>query len=124
MNNMLREHLDIFVVAYLDDVLVYSKTFEEHRRHVWIVLEIFKQNNVKLAPHKAEWCKKEVEFLGVMVGADGVRMSEDKVKAVLEWPTPTSVKEVQAFIGFANFYRRFIENFSRVALPLTEKTKN
>jgi len=79
---------------------------------------------VKLAPHKAEWCKKEVEFLGVMVGADGVRMSKNKVKAVLEWPTPTSVKEVQAFISFANFYRRFIKNFSRVALPLTEKTKN
>ena len=60
----------------------------------------------------------------MMVGADRVRMSEDKVKAVLEWPTPTSVKEVQAFIGFANFYKRFIENFSRVALPLMEKTKN
>src|SRR5450432_541213 len=84
INNMLQEHLDIFVVAYLDDVLIYSKTFKEHRRHIWIVLEIFKKNSVKLALHKAEWCKREVEFLGVMVRADRVRMSEDKVKAVLE----------------------------------------
>jgi hypothetical protein len=59
-----------------------------------------------------------------MVEANRVRISKDKVKAVLEWPTPTSVKEVQAFIGFANFYRRFIKNFSRVALLLMEKTKN
>jgi len=65
-----------------------------------------------------------VEFLGVIVRANGVHMLEDKVKAVLEWPTSISVKEVQAFIGFANFYKRFIENFLRVALLLTEKTKN
>jgi len=81
---MLQEHLDIFVVAYLDNVLIYSKTFKEHRRYVWIVLEIFKQNNVRLAPYKAEWCKEKVEFLGVMVRASRVRMLEDKVKAVLE----------------------------------------
>jgi hypothetical protein len=124
VNNMLREHLDVFVIAYLDDVLIYSKTFAEHRGHVWKILSIFKENGVKLAPHKAEWCKKEVEFLGVMVGENGVRMSEDKVKAVLEWPTPTCVKEVQAFIGFSNFYRRFIGHFSGIAAPLTAKTKN
>jgi RNase H-like domain found in reverse transcriptase/Reverse transcriptase (RNA-dependent DNA polymerase)/Integrase zinc binding domain/Chromo (CHRromatin Organisation MOdifier) domain/Retrotransposon gag protein len=123
VNNMLREHLDVFVIAYLDDVLIYSKSFEEHRKHVWTILSIFKENNVRLAPAKADWCKKEVEFLGVMVGADGVRMSEDKVRAVLEWPTPTNVKEIQAFIGFSNFYRRFIKHFSAVALPLTAKTK-
>jgi hypothetical protein len=68
------------------------------------VLEIFKQNNVKLAPYKAEWFKEEVEFLKVIVSANGVRMLEDKIKAVLEWPTPTNVKEVQAFIRFSNFY--------------------
>ena len=74
----------MFVVAYLDNVLIYSKTFKEHQRHIWIVLEIFKQNNVKLAPHKAEWCKDKVEFLGVIVGANRVHMSKDKIKAVLE----------------------------------------
>ena len=84
MNNMLQEHLNIFVVAYLDDVLIYSKTFEEHQKHIWTVLEIFKQNNVKLAPHKAEWSKNKVEFLEVMVGANRVCMSEDKIKSVLK----------------------------------------
>jgi len=120
---MLREHLDVFVVAYLDDILIYSRSLEEHQKHVRRVLEIFRDNHVKLAPKKADWFQEEVEFLGIMVGVNGVRMSDDKVKAVLEWPTPTNVKEVQAFIGFSNFYRRFIGHFSKVALPLTTKTR-
>src|SRR5438552_12808244 len=98
---MLREHLNMFVIAYLDNVLIYSKSFKEHQKHVQTILEIFKQNYVKLALHKAEWFAEEVEFLRVMVGANRVRMSDNKVKAVLEWPTLTSVKGVQAFIRFA-----------------------
>jgi Reverse transcriptase (RNA-dependent DNA polymerase) len=124
VNNMLRRHLDVFVVAYLDDILVYSKTLEEHKRHVRIILQILKDNKVTLSPKKSVWFKDEVEFLGMMVGSRGTRMSEDKIKAVLEWPTPTSVKDIQAFIGFANFYRRYIRHFLAVALPLTEKTKD
>ena len=78
---------------------------------------------MKLALHKAEWFVKEVEFLRVMVRANRVCMSDNKVKAVLEWPTLTSVKEVQAFIRFANFYQRFIKHFLKVALLLITKTK-
>ena len=121
---MLQEHLNIFVVMYLNNVLIYLKTFKEHQRYIQIVLEIFKQNNVKLALHKAEQYKDKVEFLRVMVSANRVCMLEDKIKAVLKQLTLTSVKEVQAFISFANFYKQFIKNFLRVALLLTKKTKN
>ena len=78
---------------------------------------------MKLALHKAEWFVKEVEFLKVMVRANRVRMSNNKVKAVLEWLTLISIKEVQAFIRFANFYKRFIKHFLKVALPFITKTK-
>jgi hypothetical protein len=101
---MLRKHLNVFVVAYLNNVLIYSKTHKDYQQHVRKVLEIFKRNSVKLAPYKAEWFKEEVEFLKVIVGVNKVCMLEDKIKAVLKWPTPTNVKEVQAFIKFSNFY--------------------
>jgi hypothetical protein len=81
---MLKEHLNVFVVAYLNDVLIYFKTYKDHQQHVKKVLEIFKQNNVKLAPYKAEWFKEEVEFLRVIVKVNRVCMLKDKIKAVLK----------------------------------------
>ena len=104
VNNMLKEHLNMFVIAYLNNVLIYLKSFKKYQRHVQIVLEIFKQNYVKLALYKAEWFVKEVEFLKVIVRVNKVCMLNNKVKAVLKQPTLTNIKEVQAFIRFANFY--------------------
>ena len=123
INNVLREHLDIFVIAYLDDILIYSKNEEEHKEHVHKVLTLLQRHALAVDPDKCKWHQEEVEFLGCMVGKNGVRMSEDKIKVVKEWPTPTTVKEIQAFIGFVNFNRQFIQNFSLIAIPLTKLTR-
>jgi len=123
MNHILSDVLDIGVLAYMDDILVYARTEEEHDRLVKNVLERLQQNRLAVSPEKCVWKAEEVEFLGYIIGRNGISMSQDKVEAVLAWERPTSIKEVQSFLGFANFYRRFIQGYSQVARPLTELTK-
>jgi transposase InsO family protein len=123
INNVLREHLDIFVIAYLDDILIYSKNKEEHVEHVRTVLRLLQQHDLLVDPEKCDWHQEEVEFLGCLVGKNGVRMSPKKIEVVKNWPTPTSVKDIQSFLGFVNFNRQFIQNFSKIAIPLTDLTK-
>jgi transposase InsO family protein len=123
INNVLREHLDIFVIAYLDDILIYSENEREHIGHVKTVLTLLQQHALLVDPDKCKWHQEEVEFLGHIVGKHGVKMSPDKIEVVKNWPTPTTVKEIQSFIGFANFNREFIKDFSKVAAPMSELTK-
>ena len=123
INNILREYLDVFVLVYLDDILIYSKNKEEHREHVSKVLELLKEENLRMKIKKAEFHKKEVEFLGYVIGRKDIKIDKKKIQAVLDWPTPTTVKEVQAFLGFANFYRRFIQGYSKVSEPISRLTR-
>jgi transposase InsO family protein len=123
INNVLREHLDIFVIAYLDDILIYSQNEKEHKEHVRTILTLLQQHSLLVDPDKCNWHQEEVEFLGCIVGKNGVKMSPDKIQVVKDWPTPKTVKEIQSFLGFVNFNRQFIQNFSKVAIPLTELTK-
>ena len=122
INNVLRAHLDRTVVAYLDDILVYSEDEAEHVHHVREVLECLRKAGLLLKPEKCEFHKTKVDFLGYDISTEGVQMSQDKIRDIQEWPTPTTVKEVQAFLGFLNFNRRFVEGFSKKALPLTRLT--
>jgi len=123
MNHILSDLLDVGVLAYMDDMLIYGRTLEEHDRLVTEVLGRLQANGLAVSPEKCVWRTQEVEFLGYVIGRGGIKMSEDNVTAVLEWETPKTLKEVQSFLGFANFYRRFIRDYSRVAQPLTELTK-
>ena len=123
MNNVLRAHLDIFVIVYLDDILIYSRNHKEHVEHVRTVLTCLKNARLLLDLEKCFWHQKEVEFLGCTVGIHGVKMSEDKIKVVKEWPELRNVKDIQSFLGFINFNRQFIEDFSKKAIPLTNLTK-
>jgi hypothetical protein len=123
MHETFREYLDDFVLVFLDDILIFSKTLEEHERHVKAVLEKLRASKLYAKERKCEFFKTEVEFLGHMVGRDGVRMMDDKVKAISEWPTPTKVGDIRAFLGTAGYYRKFIRDFSSIATPLTELTK-
>jgi len=123
MNHVLSDMLDVGVLAYMDDILVYADTEEGHDRTVKEVLKRLQNNGLAISPEKCVWKTTEVEFLGYVIGRDGIRMSDDKLQAVLHWKTPESLTEVQSFLGFANFYRRFILNYSWVARPLTELTK-
>jgi len=123
MNHLLADMLDVGVLAYMDDILVYADTEEGHDRTVKEVLKRLQKNGLAVLQEKCVWKATEVEFLGYIIGRDGIRMGEDKVEPVLDWKTPESITQVQSFLGFANFYRRFIQNYSRVARPLTELTK-
>jgi hypothetical protein len=123
MNNVLSPYLDVICICYLDDVLIYSKNKQEHIQDVKKVLTVLRNAKLLLKPSKCEFHVNETEFLGYIVTPEGLKMSPEKIKAVLEWKAPTNVKEVQSFLGFANFYRRFIKNYSAIASPLTELTK-
>ena len=124
MHQTFREHLDDFVIVFLDDILIYSKTLEEHRIHVSKILSILRREKLFAKESKCELFRSEVEFLGHIVGRTGLRMMEDKVKAVIDWPPPTKATEVRSFLGTIGYYRKFIKNFSGIAAPLTELTKD
>jgi len=123
MHQAFRKYLDDFVLVFLDDILIFSKTLEEHERHVQQVLDVLREQKLYAKESKCEFFKTEVEFLGHIVGRDGVRMMEDKVKAVAEWPEPKNVRDVRAFLGTTGYYRKFIKDFSRISSPLSELTK-
>ena len=111
------------VVVYLDNILIFTKTLEEHWKVVHQVMEILQKYSLSLKPEKCEFKKTSVEYLGVVISHDLVRMDPAKVAGVSEWPTPSNKKEVQSFLGFINFYRRFIEGFSHITQPLFDLTK-
>jgi len=110
------------VVVYLDDILIFTETLKEHQRVTWRVMELLQKNNLFLKPEKCKFKKTEVEYLGVIISQNSVKMDPVKVAGVMEWPTPSNRKEVQSFLGFTNFYCRFIQGFSHLAHPLFDLT--
>lgn len=123
INDALRDYMDVFCTAYLDDILIYSNTLKEHKQHVRQVLQRLSEFGLQADIAKCEFHVHEVKYLGVIVGTNGIRMDPCKVSAVVNWPQPKNVKDVQSFLGFANFYRRFIKDFAKQATPLTKLTK-
>ena len=122
VNDVLRDFLNVFVVVYLDDILVFSKTATEHSRHVRQVLQHLLENRLFIKAEKCVFSSPSVEFLGHVLEEGRVRANPKKVRAVEEWPGPTDRTQLRRFLGFANFYRRFIKGFSRVAAPLSTLT--
>ena len=118
------KYLDIFVTAYLNDILKYTKsTLKEHIQEVKKVFKALQEADIRLQPDKCKFHVKTVKFLGSIITTDGIQMDDKKVKAIREWPEPRNLKKVQAFLGFANFYRRFIRGYSQICTPLTKMTK-
>jgi RNase H-like domain found in reverse transcriptase/Reverse transcriptase (RNA-dependent DNA polymerase)/Integrase zinc binding domain/Chromo (CHRromatin Organisation MOdifier) domain/Integrase core domain/Retroviral aspartyl protease len=118
-NDTFSDFLDEFLAIYLDDLLIYSRTLKEHKVHVRRVLERLREAELYVKPEKCQFHVQEVSFLGYLISEKGIRMDPAKVEAITQWPTPTSVHDIQVFLGFANFYRRFIKRFSRIILPIT-----
>ena len=118
INNILFEYLNEFAQAYLDDILVYSKNLSEHREHVRKVLLKLREAGLYVDIDKCEFHVQKTAFLGVIVSTDGIQMDPAKVQVILDWARPDTLKQVQSFVGFCNFYRRFIRNFSRITRPL------
>ena len=104
--------------TFIDDILVATDTEEGHDELVEEVLKRLEENNLFVKPEKYKWKVREVEFLGVVIRPRGVEMQREKVKGVLNWPAPRNVKEVQKFLGLANYYKRFIKDFAKLAAPL------
>ena len=123
MNDILRPYLDQFVIVYLDDICIYSKTKEEHLEHLDKVLTILEQHRLFVGLDKCSFGVQEMEFLGHVVGTEGVKVDPKKVQAVKDWPTPKDVKEVRSFLGLTGYFRRFIRHYAHKALPLTNLTK-
>ena len=124
MNQVFADMLDRSVLCFLDDILIFSRTEEEHLRHLRTVLTRLRDQELYVKPSKCAFMQREVSFLGHRIGADGLRVAPDKISAVQQWPQPRSVTDVRSFLGLANFYRRFVKDYSRIALPLTELTKD
>jgi hypothetical protein len=120
MEETFREQLNKSVLVFLDDILIFSKTLQEHEQHLRWVLERLREKKLYGKLSKCEFFRQEVEFLGHMVGRGGVRMVDSKVEAVQKWPTPTKQKEVEQFLGLAGYYRRFVADFSSIAAPLSQ----
>lgn len=118
-NDTLREFLDIFVVVYLDDILVFSETEAEHIEHVQKVLSKLRDASLYVKLKKCEFHVQSTEFLGFVISTKGISMDKKKVEAVASWPAPTTVKELMGFLGFTNFYRRFLPNYSKLTVPST-----
>ncbi|CEL54177.1 hypothetical protein RSOLAG1IB_11575 [Rhizoctonia solani AG-1 IB] len=123
MNNLFQDLLDITVVVYLDDILIFSKDPAEHSKHVREVLHRLAKNQLFCKPSKCHFHVTTVDYLGIRISPHGFSMDEKKVEAVTLWPTPKTVKQVQAFLGFVNYLRRFIPDFSAVARPLHNLTQ-
>ena len=124
MNKLLRDIINTGKVAvFIDDVIVGTETKEGHDELIAEVVKRLEENDLYVKPEKCKWKVREVEFLGVVIGLEGIRMEKEKVKGVLEWLTPKCVKDVQKFLGLANYYHWFIEGFATVARPLHDLVK-
>lgn len=123
MNHIFHEYLDHFVVVFIDDILIYSKSDEEHAGHLRIVLQVLKSNKLFAKLSKCEFWLQEVSFLGHVISNGGIVVDPSKVDAVLKWEPPKSVTEIRSFLGLTGYYRKFIEGFAKLALPLTQFTR-
>jgi hypothetical protein len=123
IDHVLRKHIGRTAMVYLDDILIYSRTLEEHKGHVHQILRKLQDAKLLIDPEKCEFHARKVDFLGFTIEPGIVRMQESKLAAIRDWPTPKNVREVRSFLAYTNFYRRFVKGYSGIAIPLTELTK-
>ncbi|GJY01083.1 putative reverse transcriptase domain-containing protein [Tanacetum coccineum] len=123
MNRVCKPYLDKFVIVFIDDILIYSKNKEEHEKHLKIILELLKNEQLYAKFSNCDFWLESVQFLGHVINNKGVHVDPAKVEAIRNWSAPTTPKEVRQFLGLAGYYRRFIEGFSLISKPLTKLTK-
>jgi hypothetical protein len=120
MNKVFMEYLDMFVVVFIDDILVYSRSEEEHKEHLRLFLQKLQEHRLYAKLSKCEFWMKQGAFLGHIISKGGISVDPRKVQDVLSWSLPMSVGDIQSFLGLAGYYRRFIKGFSMISKPMTE----
>ena len=123
MNRVFQPYLDKFVIVFIDDILVYSASEEDHTQHLRVVLNILREKQLYAKYSKCEFWLHEVSFLGHVVSGEGISADPKKVEAIIKWEQPKNVAEVRSFLGLAGYYRRFVEGFSRISAPLSQLTR-
>ncbi|KAI3751319.1 hypothetical protein L2E82_22386 [Cichorium intybus] len=123
MNIVCRPYLEKFVIVFIDDILVYSRSKEDHEQHLRLMLDLLKEQKLYAKFTKFEFWIREVHFLGHVVCKEGIHVDPTKIEAIRKWEAPRTPTEIRQFIGLARYYRRFIENFSKIAQPLTTLTR-
>jgi len=119
MNGIFRNYLDKFVIVFLDDILIYSKSEEEHEEHLRIALQVLRENQLYAKLSKCSFYQRKIQYLGHIISEEGISVDPSRIEAIKEWPTSRNMTEVRLFMGLAGYYRRFIEGFSRIAHPIT-----
>ena len=119
INRALADLVAVTCIVYIDDILIYSKDPKVHRRHVAEVLERLRKHGLYVKLSKCKFSTDTVKFLGFVIGPDSIAMESSHVEMILKWPAPCTYREIQVFLSFTNFYRRFIANYSKIATPLT-----
>ena len=122
INNALQEYLNIFVIVYLDNILIYLDTMDNHVQYVKLVLDCLQRKNLLIKPEKCDFHNKKVLYFWFLSRRDGMSIDPEKLRAVKDWERPTNVKEVRSFLGFINYNQKFMERYSKKALPLTNPT--
>ena len=123
MNDVFRPYLDQFVVVFIDDILIYSKSKEEHETHLRTTLQLLRDHKLYAKLRKCEFWLEQVAFLGHVISKEGIAVDSSKIQAIRDWNRPTTVTEIRSFLGLAGYYRRFIKDFSKIAMPLTRLTR-
>ena len=123
MNDVFYEFVDRFVVVYLDDIVVYSESLEDHLKHLRKVLSKLREHQLNVKKEKCEFAQQEILFLGHKANKGLVMMDERKVKVIFDWPPPSKVAELRYFLKLANYYRKFIQGYSKMVAPLTDLLK-
>jgi hypothetical protein len=123
MNNVINKFLDRFVLVFIEDILVYSKNREYHEDHIILVLEVLRELQLYAKIRKCDFFHKQVHYLGHVISEEGVAIDPEKIRSIMEWPTPKDVSDIRSFMGLVGYYIRFIKGFSKIGCPITALQK-
>eukprot|EP00253_Pinus_taeda_P019073 PITA_19073 len=119
MNGVFHYYLDKFILIFIDDILVYSRSIEEHKEHLRIVLQTLRKNQLFAKFSKCDFYKDQIQYLGHVISSEGIVVNPEKIKTIMNWPVPANVADIRSFMELAGYYRRFIRGFTKVAYPIT-----
>lgn len=123
MDNILRKHIGVRCLVYMNDIIIFSTSLQEHIENLKIILKTLREYNIKIQIDKCEFLQKEVAFLGHVVTPEGVKPNPEKIRVIQEWPLPKNEKELKGFLGMVGYYRKFIRDFAKIAKPLTQQLR-